>query len=253
MFDPEFNENFTIATKDSKWWDGGEPLWVTVRRAGLRSAIYFWPGSEAEIRGYRPNIYLPYEEEKQFKERVDTVVDWLSSPDKNIDFAMLYFHEPDSTGHRYGPKSQEVRDKVKEMDGVLGYLVQRFDELSMWNYVNVLITSDHGMTEIDVRSKNIDLLDYVTEDALLQTPSLGPVANIMVVPGMVDEVMSNLSNVEHLQVYKREDVPDHWHYSNNRRILDVVAVADEGWTIVKVTAHCTLKSLMLTTCIQIVI
>lgn len=234
MYDPEFNETFNMGTKDTKWWDGGEPLWVTVRKAGLKSATYFWPGSEAEIRGLRPNIYNDYNESIPFEKRVDTVVDWFSLSESNIDFAMLYFHEPDHTGHVFGPDSQQVKDKVKEMDNLLGYIVQQFDAKHLWESVNVIVTSDHGMTEIDVENKHIDLLNYVDGHAILESPALGPTTNLHVATGMIDDVVKNLSNVEHLQVYRREDVPEYWHYRKHRRILDIVAVADEGWTIVKV-------------------
>lgn len=234
MYDPDLNETFGMGTTDSKWWDGGEPIWVTARRAGLKSATYFWPGSEAEVRGLRPNIYLKYNESIPFTDRVDTVTNWLSKPEFDIDFAMLYFHEPDLTGHYFGPNSQQVREKVTEMDKVLKHLVQKFDEKDLWNNVNVIVTSDHGMTEIDIPTKNIDLLTYVNDSDILLAPSLGPVANIMATPGKIDTIMDSLKNVEHLEVYKRQDVPDHWHYSNNKRILDIVAVAEEGWVIVKV-------------------
>lgn len=231
MYDRDMDPpNFNMGTTETAWWDGGEPLWVTAQKANLCSATYFWPGSEAKIRGYRPNIYKKYNESIKFEPRVDTVVQWLSA---DTDFAMLYFHEPDSTGHKYGPNSTEVKTMVEKMDTLLGYVVKKLDDAGLWSSVNVIVTSDHGMTEIDIPNKNIDLLNYVHASAILQAPSLGPVANIMTAPEMIDAVVQNLSNVEHLAVYRRENVPEFWHYSNNRRILDIVAVADEGWTIVK--------------------
>jgi putative oxidoreductase len=36
-------------------WFGGEPIWVTAEKAGIRTAAYFWTGSEAEIQGVRPS------------------------------------------------------------------------------------------------------------------------------------------------------------------------------------------------------
>lgn len=41
---------------------------------------------------------------------MDTVIDWLSLPDGDRpDFLMLYFDEPDHTGHGVGPDGPEVR------------------------------------------------------------------------------------------------------------------------------------------------
>ena len=70
------------------------------------TAVCFWPGSEAEIRGIRPSIYLAYNETVPFAERVETAVNWFVEDHK--DFVALYFHEPDFTGHSYGPDSPEA-------------------------------------------------------------------------------------------------------------------------------------------------
>lgn len=233
MYDPITGQRFNMGSKETFWWDGGEPLWVTVEKAGLKSATYYWPGSESVIRGHRPTEYRKYNESVEFNVRVDTVVDWLTDPEKDISFAMLYFHEPDLTGHVYGPDSEEVLAKVRAMDEVLGYIVSSFDSARLWESVNLIVTSDHGMTQID-SSNLIDLLHYVSNDVLIQVPpSMGSTANIMVAAGKVDEVLRNLSRAEHMDVYRRQDVPERFHYSNNPRILDIVAIADEHWTIVR--------------------
>ena len=129
MFDPDFNEVFRLNTKDSKWWNAGNPLWVEVQRHGLKSGVYFWPGSESIIRGLRPNIFKIYDRSVPFHQRVDTVVDWLSNMTHGADLAMLYFGEPDYTGHRFGPDSQEIRNKVSEMDNILQYTWIHYREI----------------------------------------------------------------------------------------------------------------------------
>eukprot|EP00493_Phyllostaurus_siculus_P026089 UN26434 len=120
MWDPVFKENFTMKTHDAKWWNGGEPIWITTRLQGKRSATYFWPGSEAEIQGTRANNWKMYNKSVPFKDRVDQTISWLR--DDNVNMATLYFHEPDGTGHKYGPHATETRDMVVEMDTLLGYI-----------------------------------------------------------------------------------------------------------------------------------
>ena len=236
MYDPVYDEYFTMATKDSKWWDGGHPMWNMVQRHGLRSGVYYWPGSESEIRGLRPNIWRQYNESVPFKARVDTVIEWLTtnSSEDAIDLAMLYFHEPDATGHTYGPNSQEILDKVTEMDGILGYLISKFNESGLWNTVNLIVTSDHGMTDIDPKTKSIDLSQIIDISAIGIMPDYGPVTHIQAVSGREDKLYNNLTSLQHVKVYKKEDIPEEWHYKNNRRILPILAVADEGWNIYKV-------------------
>ena len=53
MFDPSFNESFSIFTgpgvRDPKWWTEADPIWLDHQRAGGTSAVYFWPGSEVGV------------------------------------------------------------------------------------------------------------------------------------------------------------------------------------------------------------
>ena len=37
MYDPTRNATFGMASKESFWWDGGEPVWVTVEKHGKSS------------------------------------------------------------------------------------------------------------------------------------------------------------------------------------------------------------------------
>ncbi len=56
--DPRTLQRFSMGSGslEARWW-GGEPLWVTARKAGLNAYVYFWPGSEVELHGYRPTQY----------------------------------------------------------------------------------------------------------------------------------------------------------------------------------------------------
>ncbi len=52
--DPPTGRRFSMSNRkevqDPMWW-GGEPIWVTLQRAGQVAAPLFWPGSEAPIHG----------------------------------------------------------------------------------------------------------------------------------------------------------------------------------------------------------
>lgn len=48
MWDPKTNTSFDIGVnKDSLlplWWNGSEPLWVTMMKAKKKVSMYYWPG-----------------------------------------------------------------------------------------------------------------------------------------------------------------------------------------------------------------
>src|SRR5262249_2973472 len=48
-----YNSHDIKAVANGAWY-GGTPLWVLAEQQGMRSASFFWVGSEAEIQGVRP-------------------------------------------------------------------------------------------------------------------------------------------------------------------------------------------------------
>lgn len=50
--------------------------------------------------------YKRYNESYTLHQRIDTVVDWLEKG--TVEFATLYYHQPDRAGHQAGPYSKKV-------------------------------------------------------------------------------------------------------------------------------------------------
>ena len=50
FYDEAHNDTFGMSRTESFWWDQGEPIWVTAERQGVKSATFFWPGSEVSAR-----------------------------------------------------------------------------------------------------------------------------------------------------------------------------------------------------------
>lgn len=58
----------------------------------------------------KPNYTLSYDKGSQFYSRVDQVVNWLLLPENERPaFLTMYFDQPDTDGHAYGPDSPQVR------------------------------------------------------------------------------------------------------------------------------------------------
>ena len=51
FYDPDLKEMFGMNMKETHWWDGGEPIWITAEKQGVRAGCFFWPGSETELQG----------------------------------------------------------------------------------------------------------------------------------------------------------------------------------------------------------
>lgn len=231
--EPGFPERFTMASetaKTARWW-GGEPLWNTAMLQGRRAASMFWPGSEAPIGGLRPTYWKPYDESMPNAARVAQVLAWLAMPaDQQPAFITLYFSDVDTAGHAHGPDSDEVKQAAARLDRMLGELINGAGRLNLTDRLNVVVVSDHGMSQLSNR-RIIYLEDYVdlsTVDITEWSPVLGLVPR----SGSVDAVYATLKGRHRsLAIYKREETPAHLHYRDNQRIPPIIGLAEDGWTV----------------------
>ncbi|XP_033745867.1 ectonucleotide pyrophosphatase/phosphodiesterase family member 5-like [Pecten maximus] len=230
MHDPEFNEDFCIQSfPDSKWWAQGEPIWITARRYGLTSGTIHWPGGYIEMEGMSANKIHKYNKSVPFEHRVDMAIEMLAKDKFN--FVCVYFHEPDNTGHDFGPESAELSKMVEEMDSLLGKLLVKLDEYGLTNSVNLIVASDHGMTATDYDNKLINIYDVVDRNLIKTTLEIGAIMQVVTVEGQENSVVSAINRNPNLKAYRKDDIPEVWHYKNNRRVTPVLVVANEGWTI----------------------
>ena len=210
---------------------GGEPIWVTAERQGVKTASYFWVGTEAAIAGVHPSIWKRYDQKVPFDDRIDSVMTWFSLPISHRPrLVMLYFHEPDWTGHQYGPNSKETVKQIQRMDGIIGTIMEKAGKLSIADKLNVLVVSDHGMTEVHPE-QTIDLSAY-TNLSGVTTTGAGPTVFLSADSRKrLTSVYNELQQLPNAQVYWKRDIPERWHYRDHERIPEVLIIADEGWTL----------------------
>jgi predicted AlkP superfamily pyrophosphatase or phosphodiesterase len=234
FFDPVFNATFSVSRNagvtEGRWW-GGEPIWVTAEKQGQHAACYFYPGSEAEIEGRRPTLWEHYEEKVPNAKRVDTVLSWLDLPiAERPTFVSLYFSDVDTAGHNFSPDSREVAAAVAAVDGAIGRLMQGLESRGLYDKVNVIVVSDHGMATLRPRDA-IKLDEDFHADRAAHIVWGSQVTHIFPKEGQTAAIYAELSNgkVKHAECYLKENIPARFHYQNNRRIAPIVCMADEGW------------------------
>lgn len=244
MYDPSFDAEFRItdsaAVRDGRWW-GGEPLWVTAQRQGQLAAPYFWPGSEAVIEGIRPRYWMHYNPDTPDSARVRQVLEWLTLPADRPTFVTLYFSEVDHEGHDAGPFSAAVGAAVQHVDSAIGSLLDGIAAHRLAGHVNVIVVADHGMAAISPDSV-VAIDDYLSVDALAHVSGANPALGLWPKPGLEDSVVRALRGKNpHLDVWRRDSIPERFHYRNNPRIPPVLALARVGWSVTlrhgDVTSH----------------
>ncbi|RWS19047.1 ectonucleotide pyrophosphatase/phosphodiesterase family member 5-like protein, partial [Leptotrombidium deliense] len=236
FLDPNFNESFSLFNKkvvsEAKWWKG-EPIWVTAKRQGKSTAVFFWPGSEVQNYKWKPDLWRRYDSRVDLREIIETVLNWLQI--ENINLAMMYYNQPDKSVHKFGTFHTKVRQMVEFLDRVLYYLFAELQRRDLLHKINILIVSDHGMTDLKVNDENalIYLSDYIDiENDIIDIPESTAVAAILPKPDKVEKVYQSLKYAnKHMKVYLKEKIPERFHYKHNDRIMPIIAIADEGYFI----------------------
>lgn len=228
MIDPvlgRFTLSDRAAVEDGRWW-GGEPLWLTLERRGLRSASIFWPGTEGPIEGIQPHWWSRFEASITLDARVERVLDWLALPvAQRPRLVLLYIEHLDSAGHRHGPDSPEVDIALAQVDAAVARLVEGLQR--MRREVDLVIVSDHGMTALDPHHVvEIDALVALDRIELIDD---GPTLNIAPLPGHEADVEAALLRPHaDLACFRKQDVPAHWHYGRHPRVAPIVCQLEAG-------------------------
>jgi predicted AlkP superfamily pyrophosphatase or phosphodiesterase len=234
FFDPKRGEWFRHASQSDGSWFGGEPIWVSAERAGLRTAAYFWMGSEAEIDGMRPTYWKPFDATVPDDAKLNEIMAWLRLPEaQRPRLVMMYSPVVDVPGHRYGPDAPQTYAGVRAADAFLGRLR---DSLAIAApSCDIIVVSDHGLIAVP-REHDIDM------DSLL--PARG---------ALVDDEHATFSvwqdptgprldldsiaavwrrTIPHMRLFRPGGFPVNWLTAQNRRFGDLFLLADPGYEFV---------------------
>ncbi|KAJ7404764.1 Ectonucleotide pyrophosphatase/phosphodiesterase family member 6 [Pitangus sulphuratus] len=269
MWDQKANVSFDIGVNKESlmplWWNGSEPLWVTMTKAKKNVSMYYWPGCEVEILGVRPSYCREYFSVPTDKNFADAIIDALESlwyvtrflqcgvsslkdeylglpsgifsglapSNGSAEMAAVYYERIDVEGHHYGPSSQQRKDALKEVDKALSNMISLIKSKGLQNEVNVLLFSDHGMTDISWADKVIELNKYINMSDTIQMKDRGPVVSLWPVPEKHTEIYQKLKAVEHMDVYNIQDIPNRFFYKKGKFVSPLTLVAEEGWFIVE--------------------
>ena len=222
MVESRFGRRFPKPVENHVSIFGPGPTWTGNILIGGRNLKCFKvrilkPEIAPEV-GYKSVIIL------DFNKRIDQAVKFVNT---NCSLSMLYFEEPDYTGHRFGPESTEVRDKLVEIDGHLGRLFAGLNAEGHLESTNIIVTSDHGMKERK-NGENYFSTTQIPHYLLRPNGMLQSSVSLQLWPRSdyaADKIMKILSqHSDQLLSWRRADIPLEYHYRNNKRVAPIVAV-----------------------------
>lgn len=232
FYDGDTKEEFSLfdanSTGKEKWWTS-EPIWTTAERSGLRTAQFLWARCDVPVNGIKTQFCERFEKipGKEIFER--NIKRALQKFDEGFQFVQVYTEHTDNTGHNFGPDSEEVLQAVRDLDDVLRMLMEEIEKRGMTDHVNIVIVSDHGMTDTapgNIRRHEID--DYLDANLVENIADKGALMNIKLPQQNVEKVYDSLKKMTGVNIYKHNDIPEKYHYKNNKYVHEIVVTAEKG-------------------------
>uniref|UniRef100_A0A8C5B6C5 SMB domain-containing protein n=1 Tax=Gadus morhua TaxID=8049 RepID=A0A8C5B6C5_GADMO len=213
MHDTVFNATFTLRGREKlnhRWW-GGQPIWITAEKQGVKAGTFFWPW------------VIPLER------RILTILRWLSLPDNERPGVYRLLSDQVFTGYSVTRCFQ-----VTQRPGV--YRLLR-DQVLTGESVTRCVTT--GMEEA-----HCDKMEFLSsyplniDEISLIPGSLGRIRardpnSITYDPRVVVANLTCKMAGQHFKPYLKQHLPKRLHYANHRRIEAVHLLMERKWHIAR--------------------
>ncbi|GAB1867832.1 Ectonucleotide pyrophosphatase/phosphodiesterase family member 4 [Camponotus japonicus] len=230
FYDPDIHNVTKYSHKLYHYDNNILPIWTVNEKSGRHSGTMMWPGSAFEYQGTSPTFAQPFNDSISWKDRVDTLISWFVHPTNPINFGILYIEEPDYHGHTAGINSPEFNEILKKLDNITKYMHDKINHYGLTD-LNVIHLSDHGMASVTVE-RIINLSNYINASDYIFVGT-SPGLHIFPNPGKEELIYQKLKlaaeQKKTFKVYKKEDIPEKYHYGNNNRVGPIFVIAQVGY------------------------
>jgi ectonucleotide pyrophosphatase/phosphodiesterase family member 5 len=224
FYDSQTKRIFSIGDekeKRSPIWYKSPPLWVKLEKKGIKTASYFWPGSDVAIDKTYPSYFKHYRRSVPGEEKITQVIEWLNLPlNKRPKFISLYFSAVDTAGHHHGPDSKELKDAIFKVDKHIKNLYKALNKIDI-EYTMIVI-SDHGMQKVN-KEKIFYLSNYLKLTPDIRVIGRGSFAMLY----LEDEknkknIIEQLQTCPHIKAYTKNTIPPKYHFSKSQHIAPII-------------------------------
>lgn len=237
-----FNIDDERTTAHMKWWqkDEVEPIWATAAKHDVTFATFLWGRCDIpydHVKRLSPAYcenYYSTDLTKTLTINVDKAVQQLQN---GVDAAIIYDLTLEKAGEDFGPFSDQVEGKLRQLDSAMEHLENRLNATSMTDFVNVVIVSDHGMTyghhsPYEVEIKKVKLSNHLKAGTYRWIVGTGSHAGVYPKSRELrKEIVERLQDVEGIKVYGKHDIPEELHYKHNKNSPPILVMAEPGTII----------------------
>ena len=221
-----------------------DPLWVTNQRQGGRSGVVLYPVTDASFNGVRPFVQVRgywilngFPAYYPLLQRVEDILLWLGDSRYQVNYAVLYFDEPDESAHIFGIGSKEMQESLLGVDHALSVLLDGLEARDLLDKTNIILVGDHGMSDYNCSENMFSVTDHLQGSGLDFDEFVSECTNTLVLakPGKLHQLFYALVNSsKHVRFYLKEDFIQrfpHYHTANTNRSEGVFYETDLPYVV----------------------
>ena len=255
FFDPKLDKQFVNTNPkqgglDPDFWQGGEPIWSTAFKQGVKSAIHMWPGSEVNGVGIGggPLEVDRYNGSEVLSSKVYRVMNWLDKEDIELrpELILTYVPTIDQFGHKFGINGTELKNALTYVDDFVDLMQMELKKRNLNDIVNLIIVSDHGMAPTS--NNRLIYLDDVVDLKMIEHVDGWPLFGLRPLPeysidDIQNEIMKNIEKIDpqlrdHYSILRTEGMPKEWQFGGkefehkfNYRLAPIWIIPDVGYVV----------------------
>lgn len=204
-------------------WIETPPIWVLAEQQGIKSATFFWVGSETNWNGTSLSFSKePFDGKISESQKIEQILNWIDLPkNERPQLIMTWWHGADSMSHKHGPNHENVTDQIRDQDQLLLKLINSLKQRDAFINTTLIVVSDHGMSEV---SNVINLTELVDKLKIKGKLSVGPAVGHLFLEDLSQkEKAAELINDELLlNAYTKKNLPSDFHMLHDQRTGDIV-------------------------------
>ena len=221
---------------DADWLTGCEHLHQAARRQGLISAALWYPGTWSKRNGQQASLVSPdvvHAQRPPDEVRMAELLRLLALPAaERPRYVALYLNGPDDAEHFQGIDSEGTAQAVVQSDALLGKLLAAIDGHPDRDRIALVVTTDHGMREVDTI---VNIQRILGAHDIAATPVSSGTTAFLYFEKENGDVVSRaeraLSAYTEFDVLRRGSFPDYVHLGDGARVPALIVSAKPPYFI----------------------
>jgi alkaline phosphatase D len=204
-------------------WIESEPVWSIVENSGIKTATFFWVGSESDWNESKISYSTaPFDGKISESRKSKKILEWLDlEPENRPRLIMTWWHGSDSISHKTGALNDQVLNQLQKQNRELQKLIDAITERNLWKNITLMVVSDHGMSDV---SNYINLKEILRDNSIESRIAAGPAVAHIFLEQLEDSklAISALSKNKDLTVWTKKTLPKEFNMLHKTRTGDII-------------------------------